>query len=74
MLVRDGTAQPYLAEIAESAEVREGVNRAMAAKYGVADRLLAQLLDPARSIPVRLVPDPTRESAAREAGSDARPH
>jgi hypothetical protein len=75
MLQRDGTAVPYLAEVAEGAEVRDGVNRAMAAKYGVADRLLARVVDPARSIPVRLVPDPTRESAAREpAGAHAAPH
>lgn len=73
-LERDGAAQPYRAEVADAAALREPLNRAMAAKYGVADRLLAYVLDPAVSVPVRLVPDPGRESAARAApGEHARP-
>jgi hypothetical protein len=57
-----------------AAALREPLNRAMAAKYGVADRLLGLVLDPGSSVPVRLVPDPGRESAARIApGEHARP-
>jgi hypothetical protein len=73
-LVRDGEARPYRAQVDESASLREPLNRAMAQKYGVADRLLALVVDPAASVPVRLVPDPTRESAARQQpGEHARP-
>jgi hypothetical protein len=73
-LERGGEAQPYRAEVADPDALREPLNRAMAAKYGVADRLLAFLLDPAISVPVRLIPDPARESAARvPPGEHARP-
>lgn len=73
-LARGETTRTYRAEVADAADLREPLNRAIAAKYGVADRLLALLLDPALSVPIRLVPDPTRESAARAApGEHARP-
>jgi hypothetical protein len=73
-LERGGAVHPYRAELADPGTLREPLNRAMAAKYGVADRLLAFVIDPAASVPVRLVPDPTRESAARVApGEHARP-
>jgi hypothetical protein len=73
-LARDGDAQPYRAEVADPGTLREPLNQAMAAKYGLADRLLAFVVDPAISVPVRLLPDPTRESAARVApGEHARP-
>lgn len=73
-LARAGESRPYRAEIGDPEALREPLNRAMAAKYGLADRLLALLLDPAISVPVRLLPDPTRESAARVApGEHARP-
>jgi hypothetical protein len=65
-LSRDGAERAYLAQVVANPETREGVNRAMARKYGISDRLLAWMADPSGSIPVRLVPDPTRESAARE--------
>jgi len=35
-------------------EVRRAVNRAMAAKYGLADRLASVVWDPERSVPVHL--------------------
>jgi hypothetical protein len=73
-LARQGEVRPYRAEVGDPDALREPLNRAMAAKYGVADRLLALLVDPAISVPVRLVPDPTRESASRVApGEHARP-
>lgn len=65
-LARRGEARAYRAEVPDPAPLREPVNRAMAAKYGVADRLLGFVLDADISVPVRLVPDPTRENAARE--------
>jgi hypothetical protein len=73
-LARQGEVRPYRAEVGDPDALREPLNRAMAAKYGAADRLLALLIDPAISVPVRLVPDPTRESASRVApGEHARP-
>lgn len=73
-LERGGEVEPYRAEVDGAAALREPLNRAMAAKYGVADHLLGLVLDPASSVPVRLVPDPGRESAARIApGEHARP-
>jgi hypothetical protein len=65
-LRRGGEERAYVAAASEDGTTRDHVNRAMARKYGVSDRLLAWLVDPQASIPVRLVPDPTRESAARE--------
>lgn len=65
-LRRDGAEEAYVAHVLDGPEAREAVNRAMAEKYRVSDRLLAWMVDPMSSIPVRLVPDPTRESAARE--------
>ena len=66
-LTREGEARPYLAKPEEDAELRSRVNRAMAAKYGVADRVIAAIFDPAHSVPIRLVPDPTRKPPAEHA-------
>jgi hypothetical protein len=65
-LLRGGAQRAYVAAVAADDAIRDDVNRAMARKYGFSDRLLGWLLDPGDSIPVRLVPDPARESAARE--------
>jgi hypothetical protein len=70
-LQRDGVERRYRAEVEDDPGLRARVNRAMAKKYGVSDRLLAWIVDPASSVPVRLVPDSSRESAARE---PAEPH
>jgi hypothetical protein len=73
-LERGGEVRPYRAEVDGAASLREPLNRAIATKYGVADRLLGLVVDPASCVPVRLVPDPGRESAARIApGEHARP-
>jgi hypothetical protein len=73
-LERGDEVRPYRAEVDGAASLREPLNRAIAAKYGVADRLLGLVVDPEGSVPVRLVPDPSRESAARIApGEHARP-
>jgi len=74
-LERGGETHAYVAVVEESPEVRERVNRAMAAKYGVADRLIAFVFDQRRSTPIRLVPDPSRAAEVREpAGAHAPPH
>ena len=39
----------------------------MAEKYGVADRVISTIFDPAHSVPIRLVPDPERKPAAEHA-------
>ncbi len=52
------------------AEVRERVNRAMAEKYGFADRLVGLVADAEQSVPVRLEP----LGPAPEAPSTARAH
>jgi hypothetical protein len=58
---RDGWARAYRAERVDDAALRDRLNEAMAEKYGLADRLLAPIFDPAISVPVRLVPDESRE-------------
>jgi hypothetical protein len=65
-LLRGGAERAYVAQVVTGEVVRASVNHAMAAKYGVSDRLMSWVVDPSASVPVRLVPDPTRESAARE--------
>ena len=72
-LERGDEVRPYRAELPDPGALRERLNRAMAVKYGVADRLLAMLLDPSRSVPVLLVPDPARQSARRATEEHARP-
>ena len=69
-LERGGETHAYTAVVEESPDVRERVNRAMAEKYGFPNRLLGRIYDPASSVPVRLVPDPTRKPAR----ADAAPH
>ena len=53
-LHRGGASQSFLAGPVEDPEVRRAVNRAMAAKYGFADRLASAVWDPEKSIPVHL--------------------
>jgi hypothetical protein len=60
---RDEKPLPYIAKIEEATEIRVRVNEAMAVKYGFADRVVAAFFDPEHSVPVRLVPDPTRATA-----------
>lgn len=44
----------FRAGAVDDPEVRRAVNRAMAAKYGLADRLASIVWDPERSVPVHL--------------------
>lgn len=53
-LRRGDASDSFLAKPVDDPEVRRAVNRAMAAKYGLADRLASSLWDPKRSIPVQL--------------------
>jgi len=53
---RDGHTTFYRAVVVDDATVRDAVNRAMAAKYGVADRLIRRAVDMDASVPVRLEP------------------
>jgi hypothetical protein len=74
-LERGETRLAYRALPEEDAALRERVNRAMAAKYGVSDRLINVVFDRGRSVPIRLVPDPGRQHELREAaGANAPPH
>jgi hypothetical protein len=66
-LARGGESRPYVARPVEDDGLRRRVNQAMAAKYGVADRLISAIFDPAHAVPIRLVPDPTRKPAAEHA-------
>jgi hypothetical protein len=65
VLQRDGVERRYRADVEDDPGLRARVNRAMAKKYGVSDRLLAWIVDPARSVPVRLVPGPSRETSTQ---------
>jgi hypothetical protein len=53
-LRRGDASDTFLAGPVEDPEVRRAVNRAMAAKYGLADRLASSFWDPKKSIPVHL--------------------
>jgi hypothetical protein len=53
-LSRGGASQKFLAGPVDDPEVRRAVNRAMAAKYGFADRVASAVWDPQKSIPVHL--------------------
>jgi hypothetical protein len=66
-LARGGESRAYLAKPVEDDGLRRRVNQAMAAKYGVADRVIGAIFDPAHSVPIRLVPDPTRKPAEEHA-------
>jgi len=69
-LVRGEVRLAYVAVVEESVAVRDSVNAAMDEKYGVPNRLMGRLFDARSSVPVRLVPDPTRKIAEE----DAAPH
>ena len=74
-LERGEERRAYLAVPEDDAALRERVNRAMASKYGVSDRLIALVFDRGRSVPIRLVPDPGRQHELSEpAGAHAPPH
>lgn len=53
---RDGQIHRYRAVVVDDPAVREAVNEAMAAKYGVADRLIRYAVDMNESVPIRLEP------------------
>jgi ABC-type Zn2+ transport system substrate-binding protein/surface adhesin len=53
-LHRGEASQSFFAWPADDPEVRRAVNRAMAAKYGLADRLASSLWNPEKSVPVHL--------------------
>ncbi len=53
-LHRGEASQSFLAGPVDDPQVRRSVNRAMAAKYGFADRLASMVWNPKRSIPVHL--------------------
>lgn len=73
-LERGEERRAYVAVPEDDSRIREGVNRAMAAKYGVADKLIALVFDQRESTPVRLVPDPGGAAEVRPpAGAHAVP-
>ena len=51
---RGEARQSFRARPVEDPEVKRAVNRAMADKYGLADRLASAVWDPKRSVPVHL--------------------
>ena len=53
-LSRGDTRSPFLARPLDDPELRRAVNRAMAAKYGLADRLASALWSPEKSILIHL--------------------
>ena len=53
-LRREEARQSFFAGPVDDPEVRRAVNRAMATKYGLADRLASSLWNPERSVPVHL--------------------
>ncbi|MEN8183913.1 MAG: DUF2255 family protein [Myxococcota bacterium] len=63
-LRRGEEEQPIQAVPMDGGKLRVQVNRAMAAKYGVADRLYSRLYDRSRSVPVRILPVSSDETAA----------
>lgn len=63
-LERGDASQKFVAGPVEDPEVRRAVNRAMAAKYGLADRLASSLWNPKKSVPVHL--DRNSASAGRD--------
>ena len=72
---RAGTTTAYLAVPVYDSATREAVNRAMAEKYGRADRLIGRLFDRSQTVPIRLEPLPpgTRSvSAPTPSEADAR--
>ena len=57
-LQRGEETHSYRARPLGDAAILARVNRAMAEKYGLSDRLLAKLVDPSSSVAVRLEPVP----------------
>jgi len=53
-LTVDGDARPYLAHPVEDPAVHASLRSRLRAKYGLRDWWVGNLVDPARSIPVRL--------------------
>ena len=53
-LSRGDTRDRFLARPLDDPELRRAVNRAMAAKYGLANRLASSVWSPEKSIPVHL--------------------
>ena len=53
-LERGDSSQKFLARTVDDPELRRAVNRAMAEKYGFADRLASSVWDPEKSVPVHL--------------------
>jgi hypothetical protein len=53
-LSRGDASHPFLARPVDDPELRRAVNRAIAAKYGLADRLASAVWSPEKSIPVHL--------------------
>jgi hypothetical protein len=73
-LARGEERRAYLAVPQDDPALREHVNRAMAEKYGISDRLITYVFDRGSSVPIRLVPDPSRQDGLREpAGAHAPP-
>jgi hypothetical protein len=67
-VTRHGVAANYLATPLDDAAQRERVNAAVATKYAPAEKFLrVGILDPRRSIPIRLVPVPSEACDARGA-------
>jgi hypothetical protein len=57
-LRRDGGRERVRAAVVEDPELRSAVERAMAEKYGLADRLVGVIRDEAKAVPVLLEPIP----------------
>lgn len=57
---RGESQQTFRAAPVDDPEVKRTVNRAMAEKYGLADRLASAVWDPKRSVPVHLQRDSAR--------------
>ncbi len=58
---RDGIRRPFVFVPVYDDRVRAFVNEAMARKYGFADRVFTLLVDPARTLPIRLEPRERRD-------------
>jgi len=56
VLERDGRRRHYHAAPTDDPALRAAVNAAIAAKYGIADRLIRRFVDMEASVPVRLEP------------------
>lgn len=69
----ESALRQYRAEVIDDAAVRRRVNKAMAAKYGMADLVWARFSHRSASIPVRLIAvEPSTHASAPEPGSPTR--